>query len=184
MRLIKFFWVSHRWIGGMLAVMLLWLAVTGFLLQIKGRSEWIQPGTRTGAEGGAEDFLTIERLLEVVWAQEHPGFEGLDDISRIDLRPGKRVYKVLSAHGHAELQVCAVTGEVLNISWRPSDLIEAIHDGSFFGKWVYDWVMPITAVGLVFLCGSGIWIWVDMKRRKHRHKRRRTKTLKADSAGV
>ena len=183
MQLVKFFWVSHRWVGGACAVVLLWLAVTGFLLQIKGRSEWIQPETRTGAMGGVDDFITVERLLEIVWLQQHPEFEQLGDISRIDLRPGKRVYKVLSEHKHAELQVCAVTGEVMNVSWRPSDLIEAIHAGSFFGKWVHGWIMPGVAIGLVYLCGSGIWIWIDMKLRKLRHKRRRAKIRKVESAG-
>ncbi len=105
MRPFKFFWISHRWVAGTLVVVLLTLAVTGFLLQIKGRSGWIQPETHTGAEGGAAEFITIEKLLEIVWAQQHPEFRQLADISRIDLRPNKRVYKVLSEHGHAELQV-------------------------------------------------------------------------------
>jgi uncharacterized iron-regulated membrane protein len=182
MRLFKFFWVLHRWFAGVFGVALICVAVTGLVLQFKGRSEWIQPETHSGAEGGAAEFITIERLLEVVWAQEHPGFEQLADVSRIDLRPDKRVYKVLSEHGQAELQVCAVTGSVLNVSWRPSDLVESIHDGSFFGGWVYDWVMPATAIGLVFLCLSGFWIWIQPKVRKRRARRRRAEAARASPA--
>ena len=92
------------------------------------------------------------------------------DIDRVDVRPDKRLYKVLSAHHYAEMQLCAVTGEVLGVSWRPSDLLENIHDGSFCGNWAHDWHMPAVSAALLFLVCSGMWLWIEpaLYRRRRR----------------
>ena len=92
---------------------------------------------------------------------------------RVDFRPGKRVHKVRSVHNHAEMQVDAVTGEILNVAWRPSDLLENLHDGSFFSDTAHAWLMPIVAVGLLFLSGSGIYLWLSPIFRKRKRRRRR-----------
>ncbi len=173
MRLFKFFWTTHKWTGIILAFVFLYMSTTGFLLLIKKRNHWIQPPTKRGAEGELEDFITLQRLVDVVRAQNHPDFTSLEDIERIDFRPGKRVFRVHSEHHYAEIQVCAVTGKVLNVSWRPSDLFEDIHDGSFFAGWYHDWAMLGVSAGLLFLAISGWWLWLDpivRKRRSYRHK--------------
>ena len=96
----------------------------------------------------------------------------IDDVDRVDFRPGRRVFKVQSVHGHAEIQVCAVTGNVLHVDVRRSDLLEDIHDGSFFGEWVHSWLMPLACLGLAFLAFSGLWLWIEPKVRKRRRNRR------------
>ncbi len=168
MRLYKFFWDTHKWTGIVLALVFLNVAVTGFFLLIKKRADWIQPPTQKGQAGDVEDFISIQKLIEVVLAHGHEDFRTLEDIDRVDFRPGKRVHKVLSVHHHSELQVDAVTGEILSEDWRVSDLLEDLHDGSFFGDWVHDWFMLLTPVGLVFLVGTGFYLWLDpvMRRRK------------------
>jgi uncharacterized iron-regulated membrane protein len=157
----KFFWSTHKWTGIIASLILLNLSVTGILLLVKKRFEWIQPPTQKGVEGNAEDFITISKLVEVVLSEDHPAFQSFADIDRVDFRPGKRVHKVRSVHDHAEIQVDAVTGEVLEVDWRPSDLIESLHDGSFFGGWVHDYLMPMVAVSLMFLVGSGLYLWLS-----------------------
>ena len=173
MRAYKFFWDAHKWTGIVLAVVILNLAGTGFLLLMKKDYDWIQPHTRTGADGGLESFITIQELFEVVLAQGHEDFQSLADIDRVDFRPGERIYKVRSRTHHAEIQVDAVTGEVLSVDWRPSDLIERIHDGSFYAEWLHDWFMPLVAVSLVFMVGSGlfIWLWPIYNKRRRRRER-------------
>ncbi len=173
MRLFKFFRTTHKWTGIILSIVFVYMSMTGFLLLIKKKSDWIQPSTQRGAEGEAGDFITLQRLFDVLWTQNHPDFASVKDIERVDFRPGKRVFKIHSEHHHAEIQVCAVTGKVLSVSWRLSDLLENIHDGSFFAAWFHNWIMPGVSAGLPFLVLSGWWIWLDPKVRKRRNKRRK-----------
>ncbi|MHC5024396.1 MAG: PepSY domain-containing protein [Planctomycetota bacterium] len=168
----KLFWKIHKWTGIIAAAIFAVTATTGFLLLIKKRVNWIQPPTMTDAAGEPADFISTTRLLEIVFAQNHPDFSSVADIDRIDFRPRQRVFKVRSRHHLAEIQVGAITGEVLSVSSRPSDLIEQIHDGSFFGDWVHDWVMPLVSGSLVVLIFSGYWVWLFPIMRRRRRRRR------------
>jgi len=172
MKTYKLFWTTHKWTGIILSIFFLSLSATGFMLLIKKKVDWIQPPTQKDAAGEPADFIGTQELFEIVFAQGHPDFRTMEDIDRVDFRPGKRVFKVRSEHHHAELQIGAVTGEVLSESWRPSDLLENIHDGSFYAGWIHEWVMPIVAIGLMFLVFSGLWLWIEPSVRKRRRKRR------------
>lgn len=159
MRFFKFFWTTHKWTGIVLATVFLLISVTGFLLLLKKDYDALHPPTELGAAGELADFVSLQRVLGAVLAREHPDFRSMDDIDRVDFRPGRRVHKVRSKHHHSEIQVDAVTGEVLSVGSRTSDWIESLHDGSFFGAWAHDWLMPMVAVGLSFLVFSGLYIW-------------------------
>ncbi len=172
MRSFKPFWNAHKWTGLCVALLLVTTSVTGFGLLLKKRVGWIQPPTFVGAAGGVDDFISNQRLFEVVFGLDHPDFTTLDDIDRVDFRPGERVFKVRSRHNYAEIQVCAVTGDVLNLAWRPSDLLESIHDGSFWAGWFHDWVMPVYSGALLFMVGSGLWLWIEPKLYRRRRLRR------------
>ncbi|MBU0741195.1 PepSY domain-containing protein [bacterium] len=167
----KFFRDAHKWTGIVLGVVILNIAATGFLLLIKKDHAWLQPPTQTGAAGGVEAFITTQDLFAAVFAQDHPGFRTLDDIDRVDFRPGKRVFKVRSGHGHGEIQVDAVTGAVLSVATRRSDLIEDLHDGSFYGEWAHGWLMPAASAALLLLLCSGLYIWLQPKSRQSRRRR-------------
>ena len=171
MTLFKLTWDLHKWIGLTIAAVVAVISVTGFLLLVKKEFPSIQPPTQVGAEGSVDAFLSVAEILEAARATGDPAFATVDDIARIDLRPGKRICKVLSEHDHKEVQVDAITGEVLSHTWRPSDLIEAIHDGSWFAKIWHDYGMPIVALGLLFLSGSGVYIWAAPVLRKRRRKK-------------
>lgn len=173
MKTFKFFWTTHKWTGILFSVFFLVIAVTGFLLLIKKEFAWIQPPTLKGTSGNISQFKSMRELLDIVLAQQHPDFTSLDDIDRVDVRPGKRVYKVRSVRNHSEIQVDAVSGKVLNVSSRASDLIESIHDGSFVGGWFHDYCMPFVSFALLFLIFSGIWLWLEPVVKKWRKKRKR-----------
>ncbi|MDY7108626.1 MAG: PepSY-associated TM helix domain-containing protein [Planctomycetota bacterium] len=168
----KFFFTVHKWAGIILAVVFSVTAVTGFLLLVKKKVDWIQPPTQKDVAVASEDFITNQQLFEIVFAQDHPDFQSMEDIDRVDFRPGKRVFKVRSEHNHSEMQVGAVSGEVLSSSWRMSDLLEDIHDGSFFADWIHEWFMPAYAVVLLFMVFSGLWMWIEPKVRRARRKKR------------
>jgi uncharacterized iron-regulated membrane protein len=172
MKTFKLFWNLHKWIGIAAALIVLCTATTGFLLLIKKKVDWIQPPTMTGAPGEPADFITNQQLFEAVFARNHPDFTSMDDIDRVDFRPAKRVFKVRSEHNYSEIQVCAVTGSILSVDDRPSDLLESIHDGSFFAGWVHDWLMPAFAIALAFLAFSGLWLWIEPVIRRRKRKKR------------
>ena len=168
----RWFWDIHKWAGLILALALAMLAVTGFLLLVKKDFASLQPPTISGHQGAAERFVTLQDLFKSVFAHGHPDFKSLADIDRIDFRPGKRVHKIRSVHNHREMQVDAVTGKVLVVDWRPSDLLESIHDGSFFGDIVHDVLMPVVAFGLLLMVGTGLYLWIVPTARKWRRRRR------------
>lgn len=187
MKTFKFFWNTHKWAGIIAALIIANISITGFLLLIKKQSDWIQPPTMKGAEGGVESFITNQRLFEIVFNSGHEDFRTLDDIDRIDFQPNKRVFKVRSNHNWSEIQVDAVNGEILSVDIRRSDLIEQLHDGQLIGGWFHGWVMPAVAVTLLFLIFSGLWMWIEpmVKRRKRRESgKRRAQASAARKADV
>jgi uncharacterized iron-regulated membrane protein len=159
--LFKFFRETHKWTGIVLAVVFIEMGATGFLLLQKKRFDWIQPPTRTGAPGDVATLITLPEVLAVVLEQGHPDFRDVGDIDRIDFRPAARVHRVHSRHNHSELQVDAVTGEVLSLAPRRSDWLEDLHDGSLLGDWAHAVLLPLTAVILVFLSVSGLYLWLQ-----------------------
>ncbi len=171
----KFFWTVHKWTGLCAAAFFTCTATTGFLLLIKKKVDWIQPPAMIGAQGGVDDFITNQQLFESVFAQDHPDFQSIKDIDRVDFRPNNRIFKVRSEHNWSEIQVDAVTGEILSTrKVRRSDLIEQIHDGSFWADWVHEWVMPVVSFALLFMVFSGLWLWIEPSVRKRRRKKRQT----------
>jgi len=172
MRVYQYFRKTHKWVGILLSVVFLNSALTGILLLEKKKFAWIQPPTLTGAEGKAEDFISTRKLVEIVLSQDGTNFRSLEDIDRIDFRPGKRVFKVQSKHNYAEIQVDAVTGEILSTAWRPSDMLENMHDGSYYADWLHATLMPVAGGGLVLLSVSGLYLWLAPKVRKRRQKRK------------
>ncbi len=168
MNYFKLTWDLHKWTGLTLSLVVATLSVTGFLLLVKKEFASIQPPTQQGAEGAVGDFISLEAVLAAAASTGDPAFATPDDIDRIDFRPGERVHKVRSRTGYGEIQVCAVTGAVLSHTWRPSDLIEQIHDGSWFSDVWHDYGMPIVALGVLFLSGSGVYIWITPILRKQR----------------
>lgn len=175
----KFFWTTHKWTGIIVAIVLLNMALSGFLLLMKKKFDWIQPPTMTGQKGETgtyRDFISTEHLFDLVLAQDHPDFQSLEDIDRVDFRPGRRVFKVRSEHHLAEMQIDAVSGEVLHQHMkRRSDFLESLHDGSFYGEWAHEWLMPATSICLVFLICSGLYLWIEPTIRKRRRKKRKAR---------
>ncbi len=176
----KFFWDTHKWIGISISAFLVITAVTGFLLLLKKEYAWIQPPTQKGSPGNLESFLSLSDAWRHVEAADHPDFQHVDDIDRIDVRVDKRVYKVRSKHNHTEIQIDAVSGAVLSTATRTSDWLENLHDGSWIGKPVHDYIMPLVAIAVLFMVFSGLWLWLQPKW-KRRQRKKRDERAKAGS---
>ena len=172
MRVYRYFRKTHKWVGILLSLVFLNSAMTGILLLEKKNFAWIQPPTLTGAEGKVEDFISSRKLVEIVLSRGGTNFRSIEDIDRIDFRLDQRVFKVQSKHNYAEIQVDAVTGEILSVNWRPSDLLEDMHDGSYYADWLQATLMPIAGGGLALLSVSGLYLWLAAWLRKRRQKRK------------
>jgi uncharacterized iron-regulated membrane protein len=148
----------HRWGAVLVAAPVLVIIVTGVLLQLKKEWSWIQPPTMAGTVEN-ELALSWDQVLEAVKGVPQAEVETWSDIDRLDVRPGKGMLKV-RANNRWEVQLDTTTGEVLASSHRRSDLIEAIHDGSWFHDRAKFWIWLPTAFILCGLWGTGVYLWL------------------------
>ncbi|TDJ78444.1 MAG: PepSY domain-containing protein [Planctomycetota bacterium] len=157
----------HR-IGALVAALpLLVILVSGAFLQLKKEVAWIQPTTMSGA--GTPPSISFERILEVTTGVPEAGVAGWEDIERLDVRPGRGIVKV-RAKSRWEVQIDTDTAAVLQVAYRRSDLIESLHDGSFFHDKVKLWVFLPAGLILIGLWGTGVYLWLLphlVKRRRH-----------------
>ncbi len=131
------------------------------MLQAKKHSAWVQPPERRGT--GTTPVQTLEQVLDRVKSVAEMQVGSWDDVNRLDVRPGRGMVKVWLKNGY-EVQVDLGTGNVLQIAYRRSDLIESIHDGSFLaGDWTkLGLFLPAGATLLLMWCG-GLWMfWVPL----------------------
>ena len=147
----------HRW--GAIAVALPFLIVicTGLLLQLKKQIPWVQPRETRGGPGAPA--LSLPMILELAATVPHAGITTWDDIDRIDVRPSKGMLKVIGK-SRWELQLDVNTGKVMQTAYRRSDLIESLHDGSFFHANVKLFVFLPVAALVLGLWVTGIYLWL------------------------
>lgn len=132
-----FFRRVHYWASIPIAIPLLIIICTGVLLQMKKNLTWVQPAEQRAKTG--EPALALSQVLEISRGVPQAQIEGWDDVSRVEVRPGRGIIKVVSAN-RTEIQLDAHNGSVLQVAHRRSDLIESIHDGS--------WFHPLAKLGL------------------------------------
>ncbi len=129
MRLFKLSRVLHRWGSIIALVPMTIIIVSGIALQLKKESPYIQPPTQRGV--GTDLAIGFERILEAAKTVPEAEIESWEDVDRLDVRPGKGVVKVRCKNRY-EVQIDTATGEILQVAIRRSDLIESIHDGTYF----------------------------------------------------
>lgn len=169
--------LAHRWATVVVTLPLLVMLVTGMLLQWKKQSPWVQPPTQRGV--GTVPSIGFDQILMAAASVNEAAIETWDDIDRLDVRPDRGVIKV-RANNRWEVQIDAETGEVLQAAVRRSDLIESLHDGSFFHEGVKLWVFFPSAVALTVMLGTGVYMFVlpTISRR-----RRRARAARANDTG-
>lgn len=157
----------HYWASFVIALPLLVVFVTGLLLQIKKQWSWVQPiEHRTSNKVPQVDFDTV---LASVSREDGSKISDWSQVERIDVRPGKGIAKVI-LKDNWELQIDLANGAVLHAAYRRSDVIESLHDGTFFaGDWTrYGLFLP-SGIVLLWLWISGMWMWwvpIGAKRRR------------------
>ena len=157
----------HYWASAIVAIPLLVMICSGLLLQAKKQSAWVQPPEQRGT--GKTPAISLEDVLARVKQVPEMHVTSWDDVNRMDLRPGRGVVKVWLHNGY-EVQVDLGTGQVLQVAYRRSDLIESIHDGSFFaGDWTKLGLFLPAGLTLLLLWFGGVWMfWVPFWAKRKR----------------
>ena len=167
----------HHWISIVAALPLLLVVTTGMLLLLRKDFAAIQPPTQVGV--GSAPVIAFEEVLSIAaTAAPQAGINGWPDIDRLDVRPAKGLIKV-RANSRWEIQLDALTGDVLQVAYRRSDTIESLHDGTFFHEYADYAVMLPSALILFCLLLTGVHMFIHPHLARRR--RRREKALKAAS---
>jgi uncharacterized iron-regulated membrane protein len=146
----------HRWGAILVALPFLVIIASGLLLQVKKNWAWVQPPTQRGT--GTAPVTSFEGILQAARSRPEAGVRGWHDVERIDVQPGRGIAKVL-ARSRWEVQVDTATGEVLHAAYRRSDLIESLHDGSWFHESAKLWVFLPAAVVVLGLWATGLYLF-------------------------
>jgi len=154
----------HRWASIAISLPLLIVILSGFLLLFKKESNWIQPPTRAGTT--SQLSLSFDQILAISKSVPEAKIKSWDDVNRLDVRPKKGMVKV-RAKNRWEIQIDTQTGHILQVAYRRSDLIESLHDGSFFHPNARLWIFFPVAILLLILWLSGIYLFIiRTKKRK------------------
>ncbi|NQU26432.1 MAG: PepSY domain-containing protein [Candidatus Nealsonbacteria bacterium] len=146
----------HRW-GSIFALLpMMIIIVSGVVLQLKKEVAYIQPPTRPGA--GSQLSIGFDRILEVAKTVPEAAVTSWDDVDRLDVRPSKGMVKVRGKN-RWEIQIDTHTGEVLQVAVRRSDLIESIHDGSYFHDRFKLWLFLPAGLILASLVITGVYLF-------------------------
>lgn len=158
----------HYWASIAIAVPVLIVLCSGILLQLKKQLSWVQPPEQHGVS--KEVSLDFSRVVDICRTAPEAGVQSWADINRIDVRPSRGMMKVW-AHSNWEIQIDTKTGAVLQTAYRRSDIIEALHDGSWFHDNVKLWVFLPSAIALLLLWLTGMWLFFAPLLMRSRRKR-------------
>lgn len=161
----------HYWGSIIIAIPLLIVIASGILLLLKKDWNWIQPPTVKGITNDIPK-ISFNQIISSVKSVKEAQVSSWDDIKRIDIQPGKGMAKVISNNNY-EVQIDTQNGEVLQVAYRRSDIIESLHDGTYWHESLKYLVSLPTGVVLFVLLISGVVlffqpIWVNARRKKRR----------------
>jgi uncharacterized iron-regulated membrane protein len=161
---------THYWLAISVALPALVIFATGVLLQVKKQVAWVQPRELRGT--GTEPAIGFDSVLAVARAVPEAGVRDWSDIDRIDVRSSRGLLKV-TTKARWELQIDTQTGALLQSAYRRSDLIESIHDGSFFHPWAKLGVFLPAGIVLLLMLVTGLYLfalplWVKARRARQR----------------
>lgn len=160
----------HYWGSIIITIPLLIVIGSGILLLLKKDSGWIQPPSAKGLSNSVPE-LSFQELVTAAKSVEEAQISSWDDIKRIDIQPGKGMAKVMSNNNY-EVQVDTQTGQVLQVAYRRSDTIEALHDGTFFHDSIKYLVSLPTGIILFVLLISGVILFIQPYLVKAKRKKR------------
>ncbi len=147
---------THYWGSFIVLLPVSIIIVTGIFLQLKKDVVWIQPETTTGQISN-DPSISFEQILDIAKTIKEAEISSWEDIDRLDVRIGRGIVKVRS-NNRWEIQIDTNSGEVTQVAYRRSDLIEQIHDGSWFHDKVKLWIFLPSGIILFVLWITGFYM--------------------------
>ena len=149
---------THYWGSFVILFPVLIIIVTGIFLQLKKDVEWIQPKTTTGQISN-NPSISFEQILNISKTIKEAEINSWDDIDRLDVRISKGIVKVRS-NNRWEIQIDTYSGKVIQVAYRRSDIIEQIHDGSWFHDKAKLWIFLPSGIILFVLWITGFYMFL------------------------
>ncbi len=162
----------HHW-GSLLIMVQMGLVIgAGLLLSLKKEVDWIQPPSINGTARADVPIQDMQALFDIARSVDELALNDWAELERVDFKPDKGMVKFVSANNW-EVQIDTATGEILQIAYRRSDIIEKLHDGSFFAEWVKLYIFFPSGIVLFILWLTGIYLFFlpHIKRASKKHKK-------------
>lgn len=148
----------HHW-GSLFIMVQMGLVIgAGLLLSLKKEIDWVQPPTVKGSARTDVPTQSMQALFNAAMSVEELDLNEWSELERVDFKPDKGIVKFV-APNNWEAQIDTATGEVVQVAYRRSDIIERLHDGSFFADWVKLYVFFPSGIVLLTLWGTGIYLF-------------------------
>ncbi|MDZ7715478.1 MAG: PepSY domain-containing protein [Balneolaceae bacterium] len=175
----------HRWGAILIALPFVIVLISGLFLQVKKEFAWIQPPSAEGSIANKTPSVDFQEILNISKSVQKAEIKSWEDVDRLDVRIDDGIVKVRSVTNW-ELQIDLGNGELLSSMKRRSDIIEAIHDGSWFHDKAKLWIFLPAAVIVTILWLTGIYLffvpyvakWKNRKNLKERIEKRRPQRRK------
>lgn len=145
------------------------MLISGLILMLKKDVAWIQPATVRGSESVPQ--LGLQAIYDIASGYPELALSSWADVNRLDIRPAKGVVK-LRSNSHWELQLDLASGAPLHLAYRRSDIIESIHDGSFFHDKAKYWVFLPASIVLLLMWVTGMLLYFRVRKAKLNKKAR------------
>lgn len=147
----------HYWGSAICAIPVLIIIITGLFLILRKDIDWIQPPTMTG--NGHIPTISFNDILDASKLVPEANISTWNDISKLDIRPKKGIIKVQSTN-RWEVQLDHQTADIRHVAYRRSGLIESIHDGTFFHRYVSLGIFLPSAIVLLILWITGMYLFL------------------------
>lgn len=159
----------HLWLGVVVTVALVAIAITGVLLNHK-RGLGLMPEVSHEPTAPFATAIPLEQLaraaLEAAPAEARGGWQPGDPvdialIDRMDVRPRNGFVKVrLRDKASTEATVDLASGQVVHVGRRGDVFLEKLHSGEIFGGQPFVILSDIAAIALVLTLITGYWLWL------------------------
>ena len=149
---------THYWGAFVIFIPIIIIIGTGILLQVKKEINWIQPPTAIGKIKN-NPSISFDEILTIAKTVPDAGIHSWEDIDRLDVRIQAGVVKIRSKNNW-EIQIDTQSGTILQQAYRRSDIIESIHDGSWFHDKVKLWIFLPAGIVLFILWISGVYMLI------------------------
>jgi hypothetical protein len=173
-RMARWAYYAHLWLGVVITVALVAIAVTGVLLNHK-RGLGLMPDVPWDPTAPLAQAVSLERMayaaLEAAPQESRGSWKPGDavDVSlidRMDVRPRDGFAKVrLRDKASMEMTVDIASGKVIHVGRRGDVFLEKLHSGEAFGGQPYVILSDIAAIGLIVTLITGDWVWMAPKLR-------------------